>query len=54
MAAWEAIMPKGSRKAGFKSRAQQRFMFAKHPKIAKRMAAETPKSRFKRMPKKKK
>jgi len=26
----------------FQSKAQQKFMFAKHPKIAKRWAAETP------------
>jgi hypothetical protein len=26
----------------FKSKAQQRFMFAEHPDIAKRWAAETP------------
>lgn len=26
----------------FKSKAQQGFMFAKHPKIAKRWASETP------------
>lgn len=47
-------MPKGSRKAGFQSKAQQRFMFARHPKIAKRLANETPKRRFKRMPEHKK
>lgn len=27
----------------FKSKAQMRFLFAKHPEIAKRWAAETPK-----------
>ncbi len=29
----------------FKSRAQQKFMYAKHPAIAKRWQAETPKGR---------
>ena len=47
-------MPKGTSKAGFQSKAQQRFMFARHPKIAKRLASETPKGRFKRMPEHKK
>ncbi len=32
----------------FKSKAQQGFMFAKHPKIAKRWAKETP--RMKSLP----
>ncbi len=32
----------------FKSKAQQRFMFAKHPKIAKEFAAHTPS--FKSLP----
>ena len=27
----------------FKSKAQQRFMYAKHPQIAKRFQSETPK-----------
>ena len=35
----------------FKSKAQQRFMFAKMPKTAKRWAKETPK--MKALPKKK-
>jgi len=34
----------------FKSKAQQRYMFAKHPKIAKRFAEETP--NMKKLPKK--
>ena len=34
----------------FKSRAQQKFMYAKHPKIAQRWAKETPS--FKTLPKK--
>jgi hypothetical protein len=33
----------------FKSKAQQRFMFAKHPKIAKRWAKKT---NFKKLPSK--
>lgn len=48
------MMPKGSRKAGIKSKAQQGYLFAKKPKVAKKLAAETPKSRWKRMPAKKK
>ena len=36
----------------FSSKAQQRFMFAKHPKIAKRWANETP--NIKSLPEKKK
>jgi len=32
----------------FKSKAQQRFMFAKHPKIAREFAAHTPS--FKSLP----
>lgn len=36
----------------FKSKAQARFMFAKHPKIAKRFAKETPS--IKTLPNKKK
>ena len=35
----------------FESKAQQRFMFAKHPRIAKRWAAETD---FSDLPEKKK
>jgi hypothetical protein len=35
----------------FKSKAQQRFMFAKHPRIAKRWAKET--KNFKKLPSKK-
>ena len=29
----------------FKSKAQRRFLFAKHPKIAKEFAAKTPKGK---------
>jgi hypothetical protein len=47
------MMP-GKRPKGLVSKAQTRYMFAKHPKIAKKLAAETPKSRWKRMPAKKK
>ena len=36
----------------FESKAQQRFMFAKHPRIAKRWAGETPD--IKALPEKKK
>lgn len=36
----------------FRSKSQQRYMFAKHPKIAKRWAKET--KSFKRLPNKKK
>jgi len=36
----------------FKSKAQQRFMFSQHPKIAKRWAKET--NNIKRLPEKKK
>lgn len=35
----------------FKSKAQARFMFANHPKVAKRWAAET--NSIKKLPKKK-
>ncbi len=35
----------------FKSKAQERFMFAKHPKIAKEFAAKTP--NIKALPEKK-
>jgi len=38
----------------FKSKAQQRFMFAKHPKIAKEFASEMTKEQFEELPKKKK
>lgn len=38
----------------FESKAQQRFMFAKHPEIAKRWASETSKKQFEKMPEKKK
>jgi hypothetical protein len=36
----------------FKSKAQQGFMFAKHPKIAKEMASKT--KNMKKLPKRKK
>jgi hypothetical protein len=36
----------------FKSKAQQRMMFAKHPKIAKEMASSMTKKQFKRLPNK--
>ena len=34
----------------FKSKAQQKFMFATSPKVAKKMAGETPMSAYKTMP----
>lgn len=34
----------------FKSKAQQGYLFAKHPKVAKKFAKETPKSAYKRLP----
>ncbi len=34
----------------FKSKAQQRFLFAKKPKIAKKFASKTPQSTYKSMP----
>jgi DNA-binding FadR family transcriptional regulator len=34
----------------FRSRAQQRYLFAKHPDIAKRFAAETPTAAYKALP----
>lgn len=37
----------------FKSRAQQGYLYAKKPKVAKKMSSETPKSAYKSMPKKK-
>lgn len=36
----------------FQSKAQQRYLYAKHPEVAKRFAAETPKSAYKNLPKK--
>jgi hypothetical protein len=44
----------GKRPKGIVSRRQQGYLFAKKPKVAKKLAAETPKSRWKRMPAKKK
>lgn len=38
----------------FKSKAQQRFMFAKHPKIAKEFASEMTKKQMEDLPEKKK
>jgi hypothetical protein len=35
----------------FKSKAQQGFLFKKHPKVAKQFAAHTSKAQYKRMPK---
>ena len=34
----------------FKSKAQQKFMFATNPKVAKEMAGKTPASMYKTMP----
>lgn len=34
----------------FKSKAQQGFMFAKHPEVAKEMADKTPASAYKHLP----
>lgn len=34
----------------FVSKAQQRYLFAREPKIAKRFASETPASAYKNMP----
>ena len=38
----------------FQSKAQQRYLFAKEPKVAKRWAKETPKSAYKMLPERKK
>jgi hypothetical protein len=35
----------------FKSKAQQGYLFKHHPKIARKYAAHTSKSQYKRMPK---
>jgi hypothetical protein len=35
----------------FRSKAQKGFLFAKHPKIAKKFASHTSKGQYKRMPK---
>lgn len=37
----------------FKSKAQQAFLFAKHPEVAKKFAKETTKKMYAEMPKKK-
>ncbi len=37
----------------FESKAQQRFMYAKHPKIAKEFASEMSKKDFDKLPEKK-
>ena len=34
----------------FKSKAQQKFLFAKEPEVAKEFAAHTPKSAYKKLP----
>ena len=34
----------------FKSKSQQRFLYAKHPDIADEFAAHTPKKAYKRLP----
>lgn len=34
----------------FKSKAQQAFLFAKHPDIAERLAEHTPKAAYKKLP----
>jgi hypothetical protein len=34
----------------FRSKAQQRYLFAKEPEVAKKFASETPKSAYSRMP----
>lgn len=34
----------------FASKAQQGFLFAKHPDVAKKFAAETPKKAYKTLP----
>jgi len=36
----------------FKSKAQQAFLYAKHPAVAKKFAKETPKGAYKELPKK--
>jgi len=36
----------------FKSKAQQGYLFAKKPEVAKEFAAKTPKSAYKNLPKK--
>jgi hypothetical protein len=34
----------------FKSRAQQKYLYAKHPEVAKEFAKKTPKKAYKRLP----
>jgi hypothetical protein len=34
----------------FRSKSQQRYLFKFHPDVAKRFAAETPKSAYKKLP----
>lgn len=36
----------------FKSKAQQRYLYANEPKVAKRYASETPKGAYKNLPEK--
>ena len=38
----------------FKSKAQMRLLYAKHPEVAKEFASKTSKAQMKRLPKKKK
>lgn len=38
----------------FKSKAQQRYLYAKHPEVAKEFAKKTPKAAYKRLPERKK
>jgi hypothetical protein len=38
----------------FKSKAQQRYLYAKEPAVAKRFAEETPKGAYKNLPERKK
>lgn len=38
----------------FKSKAQQRYLYAKHPEVAKEFASKTSKKQMKRLPEKKK
>lgn len=37
-------------KVPFKSKAQQAYLFAKHPNVAEKFAEETPKSAYKKLP----
>jgi hypothetical protein len=44
----------GKRPKGIVSKAQQGYLAVHHPKVLKKLVAETPKGRWKRMPAKKK